>query len=92
VCTWNRTRFKNELQRFLNLKKCDKIGTKDLNFGRTWLKPVLGELSQKFLNVRTGLEVLLKRKNHRTLEITGTQTSLEPCALNAEFQTFHTQI
>jgi len=36
---------------------------KGSNFGRTWLKPVPGEQSHKFSNVRTGLEVLPKMKN-----------------------------
>jgi hypothetical protein len=52
----------NWIQRFLNLKKCDKTRTKRFKFGKNGLKPILGESSHKFLNFRTGLEVLSKGK------------------------------
>jgi hypothetical protein len=54
------------------LKRCDTTGTKGFKFGKTWLKPVLREWSHKFLNVRTGQEVLSKRKNCITLVYTST--------------------
>jgi hypothetical protein len=41
---------------------------KGSNFGRTWFKLVPREpLAPNFINVRTGLEVLSKRKNWTTL-------------------------
>jgi hypothetical protein len=66
MCRWNQTQFKIQVQRFLNLKKCDRTRTKGFKFWKNWLKPVLQELSHKFLNVRIGLEVLSKRKNRTT--------------------------
>jgi len=45
---------------------------KSSNFGRTQLKPLPRESSHKFLNVKTWLEVLSKRKNQTTLDIMST--------------------
>jgi hypothetical protein len=42
---------------------------KSSNFERTQLKPLPRESSHKFLNVKTWLEVLSKRKNPTTLDI-----------------------
>jgi hypothetical protein len=66
MCRWNWTQFKNQVQRFLNLKKCDRTRTKGFKFLKNWVKLVLKESSHKFLNVRMGLEVLSKWKNQTT--------------------------
>jgi hypothetical protein len=48
MCTWNQTRFKNRLQRFLNLKRSDKTRTLRIwkNLAQTRTRRTVTEISK----------------------------------------------
>jgi len=60
---------KNSVQRFLNLKKCDKLELKGPNFERTHLKPYPENLHINFKMSEWEWNVISKRKSRTTLVI-----------------------
>ncbi len=77
MCTWNRTRFKNGVRRFFNLKKCDRTKTEAFKFGNNLAQPEPKEPSPffKFQN-RTGGSLKKEEPHNSGHYLLTTQNSL----------------